>query len=147
VIGWLVAVAAGAFETALAVTSSMTSGRPAGDLPVQVALRLAVFAAAGWLVLQLLAGRRWARTVLTVLLSCLGLASLLIGPIEWLAAGHAPSEALHGLTATGALFGTSRVLHVLAVLTATVAMFRPAASGYLRGDRGDEAVGPTGPRG
>lgn len=82
-------------------------------------MRVLVFAVATWLTLHLLKGSNAARIALTVLLSVLGLASLLIGPIQWLMAGQAPLEALRNLTLPAALFGVSRVVHVLAVLAAT----------------------------
>jgi hypothetical protein len=65
---WLVAVAAGVFETALVVVDA-TSGDvgPAAQVAVGVAVRLLAFAGLVYLAVQLRRGRNWARVVLAVL--------------------------------------------------------------------------------
>lgn len=129
---WAVAVAAGAFETALAATSALRNG---DDTPAvvaaQVAVRVVVFGVAALLVRQLLRGSNGARLTLTALLSVLGLASLLVGPVQWLADGHAVGDAFRDLHVADALFGASRTVHMVAVVVATVLMYRPAANRYL----------------
>jgi hypothetical protein len=129
---WYLAIAAGAFETVLAAGHAVAEDDL--SLPAvlaQVVFRVMVFALAAWLTRELLRGRSSARTALTVLLSVVGLLSLLIGPVEWLAEGHRPTEAFRGTGGYDLTFAASRLLHVLAVLSATVAMYRPTASRYL----------------
>jgi hypothetical protein len=77
---WLVAVAAGLFETALVVVDA-TSGEvgSAAQVAVGVAVRLLVFAGAVYLAAQLRQGSNWARVALAVLLGLLGTLSLVIG--------------------------------------------------------------------
>jgi hypothetical protein len=132
VTAWLVAVACGVLETPLGAGTALAAHEPPASVIVGVGVRVTVFGVAVWLALRLSAGRSWARVTLTLMLSVIGLASLVVDPLLWLAAGHSPAEALRGLTPAGALFGASRVTHVLAVLTATVAMYLPAANRYLR---------------
>jgi hypothetical protein len=85
---WLLAVAAGLFETALVVVDA-TDGEigSAAQVAVGVAVRLLVFTAAVYLAIQLRQGRNWARVALAVLYGGLGTGSLVIGPVTWLAEG------------------------------------------------------------
>ena len=46
-----------------------------------------MFAFVGFLISYLRRGRNWARLSLAVLLGCFGTLSLVIGPVQWLAAG------------------------------------------------------------
>ena len=129
---WLVAIAAGAFETVLAaVHAVITDELPMSSVLAQVLARLLVFTLACWLTQQLLRGRNAARIALTVLLSVFGLLSLLIGPVEWLADGHRTADAFRQLDAYDVTFAVSRLLHVLAVIAATIAMYRSGASRWF----------------
>jgi hypothetical protein len=85
---WLVAVAAGLFETALVVVDA-TDGEvgSAAQVTVGVAIRLLVFTAAIYLAAQLRQGGNRARVALAVLLGGIGTGSLVIGPATWLAEG------------------------------------------------------------
>lgn len=124
---WLVAVAAGLFETGLVV---LFGGHGVtGDIIAGALLRLVVFAVVGVLIAYLRRGRNWARLCLAVLLGIFGTLSLVIGPIEALAAGH-PVTLPTSLYSW--LFALSRIGHVSAVLGALVLMFRPAANAYFR---------------
>ncbi|MGH4029019.1 hypothetical protein ACQB60_08820 [Actinomycetota bacterium Odt1-20B] len=130
---WLVAVAAGVFETAVAVVDRATGADGSlGALAGGVALRMAVFSAAVLLAVQLRRGRNWARCALAVGLGVFGTLSLLIGPVQWLADGHDIGDTVTDLSVADVLFGASRVLHLAAVLTAVVLMFRPAANAYFK---------------
>jgi hypothetical protein len=125
---WLVAIGAGVFETALIVaTGSAGDGEAAG-----VILRGVVFAAAAVAALRMRAGRRWARIALTVGLGVFGVLSLVVGPIEWLVDGNSLAGAVRRTDAAGWLFAASRTVHVVAVLAAVAAMFRPTANRYFR---------------
>src|SRR5512132_2801932 len=81
---WLVAVAAGVFETALVVVDA-TSGDvgPAARVAVGVAIRLLAFTGLVALAVQLRRGRSWARVALAVPFGGLGTLSLVIGPVTW----------------------------------------------------------------
>jgi hypothetical protein len=85
---WLLAIAAGLFETALAVVEA-TSGNPgsATEVAVGVAVRLLSFTGLGYLAAQLRQGHNWARVALAVLYGGLGTLSLAIGPVAWLTQG------------------------------------------------------------
>jgi hypothetical protein len=127
---WLVAVAAGLFETGLVV---LFSGHGlTGDIVAGALLRLVVFAFVGVLIGYLRRGRNWARLSLAVLLGIFGTLSLLIGPIEWLVAGHSLPAAIEHAPLSSWLFAISRIGHVSAVLGALVLMFRPGANAYFR---------------
>jgi len=125
---WLVAVGAGAFETVLVVAS----GDAGGGAVAGVALRGAVFAGATFMAVRMRAGRPWARWGLTGLLGVLGTLSLVAAPALWLLRGNALSTAVADAAPVELVFAGSRVVHVAAVLTACVLMFRPAANAWFR---------------
>jgi hypothetical protein len=144
---WLLAVAAGLFETALAVVDA-TSGTTgsAAEVAVGVAVRLLAFTGLVFLATRLRQGRNWARVALTVLYGVLGTASLVLGPVTWLAEGGSPADAVAGADLGSVLFAASRVVHVAAVVAAVVLMFHPAANAYIRATTGgaDSAGSPAG---
>lgn len=125
---WLVAIGAGVFETVLMVAS----GRAAEGAVIGVAVRVVVFAAAVLVVLRMFLGQRWARWVLTGTLGVLGTLSLTVDPLLWLAEGNSINELLRNSGAVDLLFGGSRVVHVVAVLSGCVLMFVPSANAYFR---------------
>jgi hypothetical protein len=129
----MVAVAAGVFETILAVIdlSSQGSGS-AGGIIAGLAVRLVVFTTAIYLAIQLRLGKNWARISLAILLGVVGTLSLVIGPIQWLMEGHSLSAAIADAEALTLLFASSRVVHLAAVVAAMVLMFRPVANTYFR---------------
>lgn len=130
---WLAAVAAGVFETILAIIEAV-SGRLAlssGDVIVGVSVRLLIFGVVVYVASRMLRGRNWARFVLAIGLGVLGTLSIVIGPVSWLAAGHSVGEFLAGADLMVLLFASSRVVHLIAVFAALVLMFRPAANGYF----------------
>lgn len=122
-LAWSVAIAAGMFETALSLTAEVTAGATVPDLLPALLSRVALYLGASLLVLALRGGRRWARTMLTVLLSLLGLASLTVPLALDALAGQLPAPE----------FLTVRLLHIAAVLVATVSMYTSAATAWLRG--------------
>ncbi|MFJ2768782.1 hypothetical protein [Streptomyces sp. NPDC087300] len=131
---WLTAVAAGVFETVLAVAGAAADGSADG-IAFGLALRLAVFSAAVLVAVRMRRGAGWARLALTGGLGVLGTLSLVIGPVQWLADGHALADVFRDLDVLDVLFGASRVLHLAAVLTAVAFMFRPAANAWFRAAR------------
>ena len=132
---WLVAVAAGLFETALVVVHA-TSGEvgSAAQVAAGVAVRLLVFTGAVALAARLRQGRNWARVALAVLLGGLGTLSLVIGPVTWLAEGGSLADAAVAVATAdlgSVLFAASRVVHLGAVIAALLLMFHPAANAYI----------------
>ena len=122
-LAWTLAVAAAVAETGLAVTPVVASRGPVLDLLPVLALRGLVYGAAAALVIALARRRRWARTALTICLSMIGLASMLLPLLADVAAGDVPSPA----------FLTVRGAHIAAVVIATAAMFTRSSSVWLAG--------------
>lgn len=130
---WLTAVAAGVFETVLAMVRTLTEADAStGGLAAGLALRVAVYSAAVLVAVRMRRGANWARLALAGVLGVLGTLSLVIEPVRWLADGHTSGEAFRQLDAVDVLFGGSRVLHLAAVLAAVTLMFRPAANAWFR---------------
>lgn len=128
---WVLAVAAGIFETLVVIVDTLVHhDMSAGALITGVGVRLVVFAVAIVLIMKMRRGANWARWTLAFLLGVIGLGSLLIGPVEWLAAGHTLSD-LH-LDLKNILFGVSRIIHVIAVITGLVLMFTATANRWFR---------------
>ncbi|MDI6104933.1 hypothetical protein QLQ12_40740 [Actinoplanes sp. NEAU-A12] len=127
-VSWLVAVGAGVLETAL----MMTGEEPPGDMATGLAVRSVVFVTAVAVAWQMLAGRRWARLVLAAGLGVVGLSSLVADPIAWLAGGGSFTGLLAESGPADLVFGVSRTIHTLAVLTATALMFTPPSNAYFR---------------
>jgi hypothetical protein len=133
---WLVAVAAGLFETALVVVDA-TDGSvgSTAEVAAGVAVRLLVFTGAVFLAVQLRQGRNWARVALAVLLGGFGTLSLVIGPVTWLAEGGSLADAALAVATAdlgSVLFAASRMVHLGAVIAALLLMFHPAANAYIR---------------
>lgn len=142
---WVVAVAAGAFETVLAVGRLAAEGSgSAGEIATGLAVRLPVFTAALLVALRMRRGYGWARIGLTLGLGVVGTASMVTAPIHALAEGRAPGVVLREAGAMDLVFGASRVVHVAAVLSAVVLMFLPTADRYFRLVRADRASGDDG---
>ncbi|EHR62827.1 hypothetical protein SaccyDRAFT_4004 [Saccharomonospora cyanea NA-134] len=138
---WVVAIAAGVFETVLAIVGLLGERPvPFGELVTGAGVRLVVFVVAGCLVVRLLGGRNWARWALTLLLGMLGGASLLIDPVRWLLDGNDLGETLAAFAAADWLFAVSRVVHLGAVVAALVSMFRPESNRYLTATTHGEAA-------
>ncbi|MFJ7778842.1 hypothetical protein [Streptomyces yangpuensis] len=130
---WLTAVAAGAFETVLAVgrTAADSSGS-AGEIGTGLAVRLTVFTLAVLIARRMRGGARWARVALALGLGVLGTASMVVQPLAYLADGGSLTQALSRAGAPDLVFAGSRIVHVAAVLAAVALMFRPAANAWFR---------------
>lgn len=130
---WVVAVAAGVFETVLAVGRLVAEGSGStAEIAVGLAVRLPVFTAALLVTLRMRRGYGWARIVLTLGLGVVGTASMVIAPIHALAHGRTPGVVLREAGAMDLVFGASRVVHVTAVLSAVVLMFLPTTNRYFK---------------
>jgi hypothetical protein len=130
---WLLAVAAGLFETVLVVVDA-TDGDvgTVTQVAVGVTFRLLVFTGLVYLAAQLRQGKNWARISLAVLYGGIGSLSLVVGPVTWLAEGGSLADAVATADPGSVLFAASRVVHLGAVIAALVLMFHPAANAYIR---------------
>lgn len=129
---WFAAIAAGAAESALSVTELALTGDLDGDVVPNLAVRLLVYGIAIALTVRLLRGRRFSRLLLTVLLSVIGLASMVVPPAVELASGGSALVAFGADGPLGAAFVGVRLAHILLVIVATSAMHLPSASAFLR---------------
>ena len=133
---WLVAVAAGLFETTLVLIDA-TGGEvgSAAQVAVGVTVRLLAFTGLVYLAVRLRQGRNWARIALAVLYGGLGTLSLVIGPVTWLAEGGSLADAMSATDMWSLLFAASRLVHLAAIIAALILMFHPAANAYIREPR------------
>ncbi|SDK25013.1 hypothetical protein SAMN05428985_103218 [Nocardioides sp. YR527] len=141
-IAWAGAVAAGVIESVLAVTRILGEGAMEPGDWLGLGIRVAVYAAAAALITGLVRGSRTARLALTGLLSVAGLASLVVPAALEIVGGSSVAAALGsdgGLL--GTVFVTVRVIHVVLVIVATVAMYTPTANAYFR--RPDSSSRPS----
>ncbi|MEV5536997.1 hypothetical protein AB0L13_09050 [Saccharopolyspora shandongensis] len=121
---WLIAVGAGVVETLIHVVQA-----PTGPLLMQAAVRMLIYAAIAALVFRLRSGENWVRIVLAVLLGGIGMLSMVGPPLvsALTGGGIAPPADAWQLA-----FLLVRALHVIAVVGALVAMFRPSANRFFR---------------
>lgn len=127
---WMLALTAGVFEAAISVTQALSAGEQFGSLLAPIGIRLLAFVVLAVLALALRAGRGWSRYALLVLFTGLGTWSLVADPLTYLLDGGTVSDALAAATGWDAAFLVSRVVHILAVWTASVLMF--TAPSYFR---------------
>ncbi|MEU6268315.1 hypothetical protein [Saccharopolyspora shandongensis] len=121
---WLIAVGAGVVETLIHVVQA-----PTGPLLLQAAVRMLIYAAIAALVLRLRSGENWVRVALAVLLGGIGMLSMVGPPLVSALTGDGiapPADAWQ------LAFLLVRALHVIAVASALVAMFRPSANRFFR---------------
>ena len=133
---WLLAVAAGLFETTLVVVEATAGGvGSAAEVAVGVTIRLLAFTGLVYLAAQLRQGRNWARIALAVLYGGFGTLSLVIGPVTWLAAGGSLVDAIAAADVGSVLFAASRLVHLGAIIAALILMFQPTTNAYIRATR------------
>jgi hypothetical protein len=123
---WLTAIAAGAGEALVYLL------QPEPPTFAQLGARFTVYAVLTALVLSLRTGRNAVRWAVAVLLGGFGTVSLVIEPASWLLGGGSPGAFLAAADVPTLLGAGLRVVHVVAVLTALVLMFRPAANAWFR---------------
>ena len=131
---WLTAVAAGVVETLIRVIYSLfVSSGSGGEADVTgMAIRVIVYIVAVYIIVQMRLGKRWARLSLAVLLGGIGILSLVVDPISWLAGGNSLSEVFKEADLLFFIIAPIRVIHLAAVVTALVFMFLPSANTYFR---------------
>jgi hypothetical protein len=133
---WLVAVAAGLFETILVVIDATAAEvGSAAEVAVGVTVRLLAFTGLVYLAVRLRQGRNWARLALAVLYGVFGTLSLVIGPVTWLAEGRSVADAMAAADLGSLLFAASRLVHLAAIIAALILMFHPATNAYIREPR------------
>ena len=137
---WLIAVAAGLFETTLVVIDAAAGEvGSAAEVAVGVVIRLVAFTGLVYLAAQLRQGRNWARIALAVLYGGFGTLSLVIGPVTWLAEGGSLADAMAAADLGSVLFAASRLAHLGAIIAAMVLMFHPTTNAYIRSTRRSRA--------
>lgn len=133
---WLTAVAAGVFETVLAVIRAVAEGdASAGVLTGGPALRVAGYAAAVLVAVRMRRGGGWARAALVGAAAVLGTLALISEPDAWPTDGQGIGETLRNVDVVDVLLGGSRVLHLAAVVMAVALMFRRSANAWFRAGR------------
>jgi hypothetical protein len=144
---WLVAVAAGLFETTLVVIDATTGEiGSAAEVAIGITVRLLAFTGLVYLAVRLRQGRNWPRIALAVLYGGLGTLSLVMGPISWLAEGGSLADATAAADFGSVLFVASRLVHLTAIIAALILMFHPAANSYIRATRRTVRPDPGQPR-
>lgn len=129
---WTTAIAAGMIETVLAVSAiARDSGLDAG-VWTNVGVRSVIYIGSLVLVANFAGGRRWARGSLTVLLSVIGLAAMVVPAAMQLRDGASLVAAVGGDGDFAIAFFVVRLVHIAAVLLATGLMFSPSANRFFR---------------
>lgn len=134
-VAWVTAVGAGAVEAvgmAVAWVLGEVPGLSGGALAAGLGMRAVIYTVVLLVVSRFWQGRNWARVTLAVGLGVVGMLSLVMEPISWLAEGHSLADALSSASVGLALTIAIRALHVAAVLVGCALMFRPEANRYFR---------------
>jgi hypothetical protein len=126
VVLWLAAIGAGAVEALVHLLL------PEPPTLTQLAGRFGIYAVLSVLVLALRTGRNAVRWTVAVVLGGFGAASLVIEPVTWLLAGGSPGLFLVTAEGPALVAAGLRLAHLVAVFSALVLMFRPAASAWFR---------------
>jgi hypothetical protein len=103
-----------------------------GSLTTGLAVRGVIYLVVLGVAIRMTRGARWARIVLTFGIGVIGLASLIIEPLAATLSAKEIGDLFDNLTASAMIIGTFRTGHVLAVLVAIPAMYRPSARRYFR---------------
>lgn len=128
---WLLAVGTGVVETVIAVGGALADGAGWSGTVAQVAPRVLIYGGLFVVIDRYFRrGQAWSRWLLTFGLGVLGLASLLIGPIQWLVNG-ADFGSLSWQPGFVA-FAAARTLHILAVLGALALTHHPETIHWFR---------------
>jgi hypothetical protein len=140
---WLTAVAAGVLETIIRIIDALAVGwisGSGGETDVTsvisgVLIRVIVYTLVVYIITRMRLGKRWARLALALLLGVIGILSLVIDPISWLAEGNSLSEVFTQANLLFFLIAPIRAVHLAAVIAALVLMFLPSANTYFRTSR------------
>ncbi|MEV6281294.1 hypothetical protein [Kribbella sp. NPDC051770] len=127
---WLLAVGAGIAESVVGLAGAVHDGAPALALIAQVALRTILYGGLFLVIDRYFRhGVRWSRLLLTGLLGTAGMASLLIGPISWLANHHLTDLSFTASFVTDAAL---RTVHLVALITALALSWQPETNRWFR---------------
>ncbi|ASO17892.1 hypothetical protein FHR81_005381 [Actinoalloteichus hoggarensis] len=132
---WLLALTTGVLETMLGITGELIGPEGAmtvGAILAAAGLRVVVTVVFVALALLMRDAWNWARVCLAVLLGGVGLLTMVADPIGDLASGASVAAAFGTAGPLGGLFAVVRLVHLLAVPAAVIAMFLPSANAYFR---------------
>ncbi|GAA1465087.1 hypothetical protein NE857_01555 [Nocardiopsis exhalans] len=137
---WAVAIAAGITETSLAVAPGLADG---GAVPwLALVTRALLYTFSALLVAWFARGHGWSRVTLVVLMTGVGLVSVLvsmgIGVLSGLGVFVGLGYEGHGVALLVRIAHT--LVYVVAVVVATVAAFTPTANRYFRCSREDRVA-------
>ena len=124
-------MAAGVTESVLSLVNTAGRGPLGPGVWADVGVRVVVYGLATVLVANFARGLQWARTALTVLLTVIGLASLLGPAAMALLGGQTFAEAFSDGGQLGWAFIVVRLAHIACVMVASVLMFTPCANAYF----------------
>ncbi len=103
-----------------------------GSFATGLAIRGGIYLLVLGVAVRMARGSRWARMVLTFGIGVIGLASLIIEPLAAALSAKQIGDLFDHLTVAAVIAGTFRTGHILAVLVAIPAMYRPTARAYFR---------------
>ncbi|WP_433758388.1 hypothetical protein [Nocardia sp. CA-135398] len=103
-----------------------------GSLATGLIVRGGIYLVVLGVAVRMARGARWARMVLTFGIGVIGLASLIIEPLAATLSAKQISDLFDNLTASAVITAAFRTTHILAVLLAIPAMYRPTARRYFR---------------
>jgi hypothetical protein len=127
---WLLAVGSGVAETVVGVIGAIGDDAPVVGIAAQIAFRAVVYGSLFVIIDRYFRhGVPWSRWLLAGLLGIVGLATLVIGPVQWLIT-NGDFTTLHP-DATFATLAAIRTVHILAVLTAVPLMFTSDANRWF----------------
>ncbi|MFI9505876.1 hypothetical protein [Nocardia sp. NPDC052566] len=131
-LAFVAALLAGVGEAIVYVTRALTDAdADVGDLVPGLLMRTGIYLIVLLVAIRMTHGDRWARIVLTIGIGVVGLASLIIEPIGALLSADDFGDLFAGITADSVLIGILRGIHIVAVLIAIPAMYRPDARAYF----------------
>ncbi|GAA2834281.1 hypothetical protein [Kribbella solani] len=127
---WFTAIGAGVAESVLGALGAIGDGTPVFGLLFQIAFRAIVYGGLFVVVDRYFRpGVAWARWLLAGLLGTVGIASLLVGPVDWLL--HDGDFGTVHWSASFIAFAAIRCVHVSAVITAILLSFQPDANRWF----------------
>ena len=130
-ITWAGAVAAGAIESILALSRAASAGPLVPSIWAGIGVRFVIYTLATTLIVNFWRGRRWARGALTVLLTVIGLASLVVPAVLAMLDGQTFLQALSDGGALGWAFVLVRLTHIACVVSASILMFTTSSNRYF----------------
>ncbi|NEA34605.1 hypothetical protein [Streptomyces sp. SID13031] len=129
---WFLAVGAGVAESILGVIGALGDRSiPWPALLTQIAFRTIIYGGLFVVIDKFFRlGRNWSRHLLAGLLGVVGMATLIVGPIQWLLADG--NFGAIDVTADFAAFAAFRSVHVMAVIAGVVLMYQPDANRWFK---------------